>query len=650
MSIFPVSRIKTKVQSFRRGGTPTNEAAGGLDIRYIPTAADIPNLAAIESYSRAMTDLNTKRAEEIEKQRPDLNSSLEYINKQNMTSGQKTAFSKRVQENYDAIDTLMRSGDPDAIFKASGRDLIKKYGADLLSPERLSKAGDTKRSLDANYEAGFKNGTLQELDISKGKILVEDKEGNKQRVTISELEKAPGKYKRLSKQEAYEYNESSESFDTDHLINGAQFNYNQALAEVGGYFANANGSFSQSGAFSESRSNISALNAARRQAKENLSQNSRDAMMAEYVKRNENFTEAGFNKFIDDEIDNEFNKHKQVATANKIDANDLMKLMAKKNGAGSDGYLNQNGSFPNQHTVDVKIDLSAAGRLFSGKNEEQKQIPVLSESAKYIDKDKIHFKSFDGKNTYFYGDTGGGDQATSSAWNEDENNPVTINGSKYVQHTGAQLMPVLNGMLYEKTKDPKTWKSTTVPADLQGGVGKLVSFRDDNDAIFAPNSKILPNENGEGYYIVGRDGKRYGVEMRAFNQYSVLDKDGNQYSGTDQVIYEQQDLQQSVEFFDNDYSGTNYNSPYISGTKLTGIGVEFMNKVKSANPEAYQLVNQQLLNLPNVNPQQALIESGRINMLINQLERQLNISLAKSRIPKIPVETSKVSGNQAIQE
>lgn len=306
MSLYPKQR---GVKKFAGGGVA--DPFLGVGIQYQQIAADVPNVDAAQAYADAEIKRRDYLEQERLKRKPSRAAAMEMVQKYEGTEGQKRAFQDEVIGLLDDYDKRARK-DPNWVFSREGQDAYAGLIDATLNPTRVEQLSNNYKLIQSGYNDLVKNNTRDSYQISGNKVLARASDGTVSRVDISDIGNG---YTAITGDEQYSAISSASQYthDKDGLV--PILNKDESIKNLLSGFDSATGMIQSVQGIMDVTSNSQALAAAKRQAIDTMSDQTKSSLQAAYLKiSGGKYTKEGFDKYVDTILNDEVRKRKRSSS------------------------------------------------------------------------------------------------------------------------------------------------------------------------------------------------------------------------------------------------------------------------------------------------------------------------------------------------
>lgn len=651
---------KKKVKKLADGGQTGNPFLG-VGIQYQNIAPDVPSLDAAKIAFESYTKNQNYLEEERQKRRPSREAMINRINEYKGTEGGKAAFADMINQQLNEYDRNIAKNDINWLFSAEGTNQFQNLVSASLDPSRVQQLENNFQILSSGYDSLIKNNTLENAQVSNGQVLVRDKEtGESRQIALEEFnsnlhDTITGKQRYNELFKSRNYDAAKDSFYTgvqnyDYAID----NLLSAFKDAGGSQAVDYGSQQTVGDIQSQVKNKMALDAAKAQATKNLSNESRSALQAEYLRRingTSRYTQEGFDAYVDGILNLQVEKMKRSETSYK-------KYDLKDGEGGDEGTssMDFNGvvredrylSFTDTEGLDSNAQIKIVGSSYVQRPKE-----TLSE---------VHITG----DVYL---VGGEDSSYDDTNYSAEHGGQPMKGAdfrvKEVDDMGDFLFPVTTGPVYRADGSPKRgdWIDENAivmegdsDAVLYGGrkLRKGMPMREiqipvtnsKNEVVYTRSANVLELENGD----------LMEVQASPFRVYSKMDNSNwRPFGGREAKILRPLDQQEAIVSFNADISRHRPTIQYFTGPNgsfpmnPSSSGMKALSAIKVGNPQLYNytvgLINQYNTGTPD----EKAAARQLANQAINDAVREVTMGALRSTVSTAKPTYTK-SENRAARE
>lgn len=638
---------RKNVKKLAEGGQTGNPFLG-VGIQYQQIAPDVPSLDAAkivyDNYRQNQEYLEQERA----KRKPSREALMQRISQYKGTTGGKAALADAITGQLDEYEKNIKAGDMDWVFSQEATDQFSNLISASLDPSRIQELENNFNTLTSGYDFLIKNNTLENAQVSNGRILVRNKEtGNTEEIPLESAredmhEVITGKRRYEELFNARNFDASRDSFFTgvinyDNAIN----NLLESFRTAGGSDAVNYGSQPTQGDVQAVVDNRRALEAAKTQAKKNMSNETRSTLQGEYWNRIKStgaaYTEAGFNAFVDGILNLQVSKMRDRKT-------EYRQYDDTGSGSGKEPEITSS-----DYSGVIREDFSVPFTDTEGWDE-RGSLRIVGSSYVQGDKGPVERLNISGPVYSVGGEDGIFKNTNYTAENGGRSHVVELE-LENVYHDGAFLMPVTTGSVYDLNRKKIS--------DSKEDAGRLVMEGNGNDFKFA-GSYLAPGtpmesmtidvmgEDGQVAYqrtinVMRLQGDKY-IEVKAspFDMYTKKDDRSWFSGGTNAKIMVPMSQDRSVVAFNANISQQRQDQEYFTGPNKSwpadpdAPGNRALEKIRKGNQRLYDYTVAQIA-LARANaagdPERYRQEANRrLNEAMNEITEaaiRSNISVAK---------------------
>lgn len=626
----------------------------GIGIQYQQRVADttgVPDVDAAKLYAAAELQSRQYLDAEREKRKPNKMAILDMAAKLEGTPGEKLAWQKEIMGKLDSYERNFRQ-DPNYVFSPGGIGEYSSILESAVNPAKAEQMSQNYKALQGAFSQVQKNNTGDSFQVRDNQILAQDKDGN---VSWVPLEQSEG-YTPITANQRFSQLNAAERYDhaTDALLPMA--GGDAAKAMLFSAFETATGSEGNQQSFTSFVSNRTALNQAKAQAKSTMSSEVRAALQADYAKvHGGKYTEGGFQKYVDDALNQEIAKRLKTQQSTDLDA--MIKAQKAANAA------KETTSNPFQSPVIQHLDTEIEVWDRKWYSDDKAKVPISGISpiaipTEEIAKPNATFRDgvwvVGGKSNASATRTKGkdGKEAFGRMTNEE------IKGGEDTKFIQRATMPVTSGNVF----DPQNKLAREVlPKELmimKGG--RKYEYGDGDGAYFPDENKVetiyIDQFDADGKPVMDKNGLPKVKEIRGIRRkdgylVEVYETPVNVYeTGEDddrQTIFEPMTPAQSQMAFRKNISRygqeTNYFTPNGGIDLSVGSKVStLMQGLRTTNPDQYNAILAAFRNGSTRDPEVRI----RINKVLNAVATEVNdITNGGTFSVGKPLHTQKESGD-----